>query len=115
MGACAGYLLCFVYLAISFGPLAFKRSNGKRREMRKSNEAKSSESRVKSTDISVVLLWLGCACFYAAVSAIIPLPTPPPFVAAHKKYRGSFFDQYHATPHKLSPAVADECVENDRL
>ena len=53
--------------------------------------------------------------FMPALLVGIPLPTPPPFVAAHKKYRGSFFDQYHATPHKLSPAVADECVENDRL
>jgi hypothetical protein len=40
LAALVGYSTVFIYLAVSFGPLAFRRSNNLRREMRKENNLK---------------------------------------------------------------------------
>ncbi|GMH85943.1 hypothetical protein TL16_g10388 [Triparma laevis f. inornata] len=67
--ALTGYGICLLYLSISFGPLAFRRSNARRREMKKENDAKK-ENKIASTDLGVVVTWLACLIFYAAMAYI---------------------------------------------
>ncbi|GMI00699.1 hypothetical protein TrST_g8820 [Triparma strigata] len=69
LAALTGYGICLLYLSISFGPLAFRRSNARRREMKKENDAKK-ENKISSTDLGVVTTWLGVLAFYAALAYI---------------------------------------------
>ena len=70
--AFVGYFACFCYLAISFGPLAFRRSNSLRKEMRKENSLKKKgEGKISSTEVTIILKWIFCIGFYACISLIM--------------------------------------------
>lgn len=53
----------------SFGPLAFKRSVARRRELKKENDRKK-ENKISTTNLSVILSWIAILIFYALMAYI---------------------------------------------